>query len=119
LAPTELSGWRYAPQTGPKQLRGMVRARTIASREQGKEETTDDVVRAGRESGVSLGGWAIGPAMFSELETAGPTESDTQVDIAQATIGGPGLWLRAEPDYDATQADALAAIIALSVGDRV
>ena len=27
-------------------------------------------------------------------------------------LGGPGLWLRAEPDEDASQADALAAIIA-------
>lgn len=118
IAPTDLSGWRYAPQSGPKQLRAMIRARTIAAREQGTEESSDQLLELGRKDGLDLAGWPIGPAMFHELETAEPEPSETQVDIAQNTLGGPGLWLRAEPGENAAQADALAAIIALAVSDK-
>jgi hypothetical protein len=37
LAPTHIPGWHYAPQSGNKLLRGMVRARTIAAREAGRD----------------------------------------------------------------------------------
>jgi len=56
--------------------------------------------------------------MFSEMETAGPEPSERQVDIEQSTLGGPGLWLRAEPDDNSAQADSLAAVIALAMGDK-
>ncbi len=118
IAPPDLSGWRHAPQTGPKQLRGMIRARTIAAREQGRDEASDDLKDIGRKQGLVLGGWDIGPQMFAELESAEPEASETQVDITQSTLRGPGLWLRAEPGEDAAQADALAAIIALAVGEK-
>ncbi len=119
IAPSRLSGWRYAPQTGPKQLRGMLRARTIAAREDGREETSAQLLDIGRTNGLTLGGWEIGPEMFSQLENTRPSDSETQVEIAQSTLGGPGLWLRAEPDEDGKQADALASIIALALGDRL
>jgi hypothetical protein len=45
------------------------------------------------------------------LESAEPVLAAGQHDIAQSTLGGPGLWLRAEPSEDSAQADALAAII--------
>ena len=52
--------------------------------------------------------------MFRELEEAEPA---TQlIDIEQASVGGSGLWLRAEPDEDPEQADALAAMIAIQLG---
>ena len=35
--------------------------------------------------------------------------------VTQDRIGGPGLWLRAEPGEDTGQADALAAIVAISL----
>lgn len=112
LAPQGLPGWRYAPQSGPKQLRGMIRARTIAGREEGLEESSDTLMEAGRREGLVLAGWPIGAAFFAEFAEAEPTASDFQQDIAPAALGGAGLWLRAEPDHDAGQADALAAIIA-------
>ncbi|MEM8723935.1 MAG: hypothetical protein AAGE86_00290 [Pseudomonadota bacterium] len=118
IAPPDLSGWRYAPHPGAKLLRGMIRARTIAAREQGLEETSEHLMELGLRQGLSLGGWNIGPQMIKELEATEAGASDTQVEIAQSTLGGPGLWLRAEPDENAAQADALAAIIALAVSDK-
>lgn len=117
VAPAMLPGWHYAAQTGPKLLRGMIRARTISAREAGMAETSDGLMAQGRESGLVLGGWPIGAAMFRELETAEPALGPGQSDIAQGMVGGPGLWLRAEPDEDARQADRLAAIIVESIGN--
>jgi hypothetical protein len=111
VAPATLPGWHYAAQSGPKILRGMIRARTIASREAGFAETSEGLMATGRSEGLTLGGWAIGAAMFRELEGAEPALTPGQSDIAQSQIGGPGLWLRAEPDHDARQADHLAALI--------
>ncbi|WP_285709633.1 hypothetical protein [Erythrobacter oryzae] len=115
IAPPALPGWHYAALSGPKLLRGMIRARTIAAREAGITETTDALMAEGRAAGLTLGGWAIGPALFAALETAEPVLAPGQSDLAQSAIGGPGLWLRAEPDEDASQADRLAARIVQSL----
>lgn len=112
LAPEGLPGWHYAAQNGPKLLRGMIRARTIAAREAGKFETYEGLTEIGREAGLVLGGWVLGAAMIADLETAEPALAPGQSDIPQTALGGPGLWLRAEPDEDAAQADRLAAMIA-------
>lgn len=117
LAPGSLPGWHYAAQSGPKLLRGMIRARTIAAREAGITETSEGLMESGRTRGLVLGGWVLGPAMFRALETAEPALAPGQSDIAQSALGGPGLWLRAEPDEDAGQADRLAALIAESLGN--
>lgn len=119
IAPPGLPGWHYAPQSGPKLLRGMIRARTIAAREAGTIETSEDLVAQGRTSGLVLGGWSIGAAMVRALENAEPQPGTHQSDIAQTILGGPGLWLRAEPDEDAEQADRLAAFIAKSLKETV
>lgn len=115
LAPAELPGWQYAAQSGPKLLRGMIRSRIIASREAGFSETSDGLLTTGRREGLTLGGWQIGPDMYRALETAEPTLAPGQHDIVQSQLGGPGLWLRAEPAEDSAQADALAAIIAAAM----
>lgn len=117
VAPTGLPGWHYAAQSGPKLLRGMIRARTIAAREAGLNETSEGLGTIGRESGLVLGGWSIGAAMFRALEQAEPQLGAGQNEIAQSTLGGPGLWLRAEPDEDAGQADRLAARIVQSLSE--
>jgi len=111
LAPPALPGWHYAAQSGPKLLRGMLRARVIASREGGIAETSEGLGDEGRERGLVLGGWALGPAMIRALESAEPVPGPAQSAITQSALGGPGLWLRAEPDHDAAQADRLAALI--------
>ncbi|ABC63469.1 hypothetical protein [Erythrobacter litoralis] len=115
LVPVGLPGWDYAPTGGKQVLRGMVRARIIAAKEAGREETTDALMRLGRSEGVELAGWKLGASMVSQLEAAEVAESPLRRKIDQATVGGKPLWLRAEPDDDPEQADALAAIIAVSL----
>jgi pimeloyl-ACP methyl ester carboxylesterase len=117
LAPAGLPGWHYAAQSGPKLLRGMIRARTIAAREAGAYETYEGLLTLGRNEGLVLGGWPLGAAMVAELESAEPVLAPGQSEIAQGSIGGPGLWLRAEPDDDAAQADRLAALIAENLAE--
>jgi hypothetical protein len=112
LAPA-LPGWRYAAQSGSSVLRGLLRARVIASREAGTDESSEGLLEGGRANGLELAGYKLGAALVRELETAEP--SGTQTDIAQADVGGSGLWLRAEPGFDAKQADALAAIVAMGL----
>jgi hypothetical protein len=114
-APRGLPGWHYAALSGPKLLRGMLRAQTIAAREAGRSETPETLLAQGRTAGITLGGWHLGAALVRELEFAEPALAPGQAAIAQDALGGPGLWLRAEPDEDAAQADRLAASIAESL----
>ena len=93
LAPPALPGWRYAPTTGAKVLRSLLRARVIAAREAGHDESIEDVSAIARAEGVDLAGWPIGAAMFSALEAAVANTDSRQAVIDQDDIGGGGLWL--------------------------
>jgi hypothetical protein len=115
ITPYALPGWHYAAQSGPKLLRAMLRARTIAAREAGRFESAETLMATGKAEGLALGGWSIGPAMVTALESAEPALGPGQQEIAQSALGGAGLWLRAEPDDDAAQADNLAAQIAAAL----
>lgn len=112
MAP-ELPGWRYAAQAGSSVLRGMLRARMIASREAGTDETSEGLLEQGRVDGLELAGYHLGAALIRELESAEPSANLS--DIAQGDVSGSGLWLRAEPGFDAKQADALAAVVAMGL----
>lgn len=115
LAPPMLSGWRYAPTSGAGSLRALLRARVISAREAGKDEDSESLLKAGRVDGLELAGHHLGATMISDLERAHLPDSGRLSDITQGTIGGGGAWLRAEPDFDAAQADALAALITMSL----
>jgi hypothetical protein len=115
IAPDTLPGWRYAPVAGASQLRGLLRARVLSSREAGRDEDRDALLTEGRERGLELGGYRLGAGMITEIETAETAPCEKQRDVAQGDLGGAGLWLRAEPDYDPKQADGLAAIIAMEL----
>ncbi|MGY6551989.1 MAG: hypothetical protein ACXIT4_08860 [Erythrobacter sp.] len=112
IAPDSLQGWCYAPQSGPKAVRAMMRARMIAAREAGLNETAQSLLAHGRDHGLMLGGWMIGAEMLRALETAELAPPAHHREIAQSAVGGAGLWLRAEPTENAEQTAALAAIIA-------
>ena len=115
FAPQHMPGWLYAPQKGAKQLRAMLRARTVAAREAGREEKLEDLQTSARRDGIELAGWQIGATMFAGLESAEIIVGSGHVSIDQEAVGGAGLWLRAEPDEDADQATSLAGIIAGSL----
>lgn len=116
LSPQGLPGWSYAPVSGAKVLRAMLRARTIAAREAGRAEKVEDLQALGRSDGIELGGWEIGAEMFRALEHAEPVAGPAV--IAPDMVPGGGLWLRAEPDEDPEQADALAAMLAIGIAER-
>lgn len=104
-----LPSFHYAPVKGAQILRGMLRARMLASREAGLAEDREALTARGRAEGLVLAGYPFGASLFRDLEDLEP-EIGASV-IAQDRIGGSGLWLRAQPDEDATQADALAALL--------
>lgn len=112
LAP-DLPGWRYAAMRGASVLRALIRARVIAAREAGLDESSEALLAQGREQGLELAGYRLGAALIRELESAEP--ADHLADISQSDVTGSGLWLRAEPGFDAKQADALAAIVAMGL----
>ncbi|WP_252257931.1 alpha/beta hydrolase family protein [Erythrobacter aurantius] len=116
LLPEGAAGWSYAPVSGAKLLRSMIRARTIAAREAGRSESSEELQQIGRKDGLALAGWEIGAEMFRELEIAEPPVSESLTVISQQELGGAGLWLRAEPGEDGAQTEKLAAILASGVG---
>ncbi|MEE4200456.1 hypothetical protein [Erythrobacter sp.] len=116
IAPPGLPSWFYAPVSGGKIVRGMVRAGVVAAREAGEEVSSQQLLERGRVEGVRLAGWPIGAAMFRELEQAEPLDDPQTVSIAQAQIPGRPLWLRAEPDEDEAASQELANIVAAGLG---
>lgn len=115
VLPKVIPGWLYAPVKGASVLRQMLRARIIAARELGREETQAGLLETGAANGLELNGYALSPAMLNELQDGLPEARAGIAPIDQDLLGGSGLWLRAEPDEDAQQADALAAILAVSL----
>ncbi|MEO5597624.1 MAG: hypothetical protein ABIQ66_03300 [Novosphingobium sp.] len=114
LAPQSLPGWRFAPVGGAVILRQMLRMRILASREAGIEETQRGLLAKGRSDGLELAGYRLSAAMIASLENAEPPATSQSI-FGQDLLGGSALWLRAEPDEDRTQADALAAILAIGM----
>ena len=115
IVPKVIPGWHYAPVKGASQLRHMLRARTLASRELGREESQDSLMAQGVASGLDLIGYQFGSEMLRQLQERVPDKRTGITVIEQDLIGGGGLWLRAEPGEDREQADALAAVITMGL----
>lgn len=113
LAPTSLPAWHYAPITGARILRQQIRARIVTMREAGIAETQDGVLAMALAEGIELSGHRLGSEFIRQFQALVPPAGAQE--IAQDMVGGGGLWLRAEPDEDREQADALAAILAIGV----
>lgn len=115
LTPPKLPGWLFAPAKPKQLLRSMLRARVLAAREAGREESSEALLEEARSDGIELAGWRLGATLVQELETAETRPAANHIVIEQGEIGGTPLWLRAEPDFDPAQADALAALVASGI----
>ncbi len=113
--PPALPGWLYAPVKGASLLKTLLRARIIAAREAGVEEDAAELMERGKANGLELAGWPLSAEMIRQLEGSLPTKRPGLVAVDQETIGSGALWLRAEPDEDPAQADALAAVLAMAL----
>ena len=117
LVPAELPAFVYSPQSGARLVRALARARSISAREAGRAERAEDVLAQARQRGAELAGWRLGAGMVRQLEAARyePLPHHTLID--PEAVGGAPLWLRAEPDEDPEQADAIATILAIALAD--
>ncbi|MEX0342344.1 MAG: hypothetical protein AB3N06_07145 [Erythrobacter sp.] len=118
LVPDALPGWIYAPVKPRQVLRGMLRARSLAAREAGRSESSDDLLARGRQDGVTLAGWELGADLVRELDERDFPPGSRAKAIEQAEVSGKPLWLRAENDHDPAQADALVAILLAGLGEE-
>lgn len=113
LTPIGLPTWHYAPAKAASILRQLIRSRILASREAGISESQESLLETGLAEGLELSGFRLGAAFLRDFQAmtlpAGASE------IGQDMIGGGGLWLRAEPDEDRQQADALAAVLTIGI----
>jgi hypothetical protein len=113
VVPVGRPGWLYAPVKGASILRQLIRSRILASREAGIDESQETLLAAGSMAGLELSGFRLGAPFLQAFQALLPVSGLTE--IAQDTIGGAGLWLRAEPGEDRAQADALAAVLAVGI----
>ena len=115
LAPGDLPGWRLEPTSGAQALRPMLRARTVAARDEGRAETMDGLLAEGREGGIELAGYRFGATMIRDLEAASLADGSAHETLRLDDLGGAALWLRSEPGEDAALSAALAARIVADV----
>jgi hypothetical protein len=73
------------------------------------------LLEQGRTEGLELAGYRFGAGLIAGLQDALP-QIEGQRLIAQAELGGAGLWLRAEPSAAPEQSVALCRIIAADLG---
>ena len=107
---THVTHYRY---TAP--VNYSIQTLRLTPREAGRDETQEGLLAAALEHGIELAGYRLSAEFVRQFQALVPPEHPRQSEIAQADIGGGGLWLRAEPDEDRAQADALAAIVAIGV----
>ena len=89
----------------------MLRARTVAAREEGRAETMDGLLAEARERGIELAGYRLGATMVRDLVAAKAVDCAGQTTLTLDELGGAALWLRSEPGEDAALSIALAARI--------
>lgn len=110
FTPKPFPVFHYAPVKAAAILRQMMRARILSSREAGQEENREALAENASTRGITLAGYKLGADFYRHFEPM--IADETATIISQDEIGGSGLWLRAEPDENPAQADALAAILA-------
>lgn len=112
FVPVDLPGLLYAPVAGPQTLNRLLRSRTVAAREAGREENATMLLERGLRDGIDLAGYRLGASMIAALTQRHVPVRPGLATIDRDAVGGGGMWLRAEPGDAPDQAHALAAIIA-------
>lgn len=115
ITPPALPGWIYGQVKGASVLRTLLRARVLAAREAGREETPDGLLSLAAQNGIELAGYRLGEEMVRQVQKAVCEKRNNLAVIDQDTVGGSPLWLRAEPDFDPQQADAVAAVVTMAL----
>lgn len=115
LLPPKLPGWHFAPVKGASLIKTLLRARIISAREAGKEENAAELMEQGKQLGLDLAGYALSGEMLRQMDQLLPPKRGDLIPIDQEMLSGSPLWLRAEPDEDPAQADALAAVITMAL----
>jgi hypothetical protein len=110
--PGTLPAFHYAPVSGAAILRAMLRAAVMAEREAGRGATREGLLERGLADGLVLAGHHLGAAMVAGLDAAQPPAATV---IPQAALGGPALWLRAEPGEDEGQSLRLSEAVAAAL----
>jgi hypothetical protein len=113
FTPNDRPTLHYAPVKTASVLRQMLRARMLSAREAGREESRDGLMATALAQGIELAGYRLGAEFVRQFDAMALPEPT--VTIAQDSVGGSGLWLRAEPGESDAQADALAAAIAMAL----
>lgn len=113
VAPVHLPGWMLAPAPGTSLLRTMLRARIVMAREGGREESQESLTALGEAQGLELAGYRLSAEFLRQFRALTVPAACPLTPIDQDLLGGGALWLRAEPDDDPAQADALAAVVAV------
>jgi len=104
---------RLAQVKGQSLLKALVRTRIAGDKETGVTTSADALAAQAKSGAVELAGSMIGPQLWSDLENAVPSGLDHLIsDMKLADIAGTALWLRAEPQYDASMAARLAKALA-------
>jgi hypothetical protein len=101
---------RLAPIKGASLIKTLVRAQIASDKEAGITSTSDALAQKVLSGSVHLSGYTLSAQLWSDLESAVPAGQTVQ-EIALDTIAGSALWLRAEPDYSADMAAALARVL--------
>lgn len=105
-----LPHWRLAPAKGSSLLKTMIRTRIAGEKEAGKATTEAELMALAQAAPLELGGNLLGPAMVAQLATTepAPLANLTERKLGEDIAGSP-LWLRAEPQDDATMSASIAA----------
>jgi hypothetical protein len=108
------AGWRFAPESGARLLRDMVRATALS-----QNVSTSELDRLARSTPTRLAGNVIAPELYTQLADASPISGHyrtarLQDDLAECdiTLSGSKLWRAAEPGEDSELVIATATDIA-------
>lgn len=108
----------FAPTSGERLLRDLLRARVASDREAGRGATMAALSESLTRGTERLAGFDLAPALSQPLSAATLPQAARTVRLASdaadadARLDGPALWRRAEPGTDAALASALAEQVA-------